>query len=77
MRSFFYPFISRDIGADATNVVKTDVFLADFKLFKEFDEVYKKYFDSEYRPTRATVAVSIPVYIFTLCFFESSSFIIY
>jgi 2-iminobutanoate/2-iminopropanoate deaminase len=41
---------------DFSNVVKTTIFLSDMNLFVPVNEVYGKYFESDY-PARETVAV--------------------
>jgi len=43
-------------GMDFSNVVKTTIFLSDMNLFVPVNEVYGKYFESDY-PARETVAV--------------------
>lgn len=40
-----------------TNVVKTTIFITDMKQFGEVNEIYGKYFDSDF-PARETVQVS-------------------
>lgn len=44
-------------GMDFTNVVKTTIFLTDMNRFSEVNEVYGKYFKSNF-PARETVQVS-------------------
>ena len=41
---------------DFANVVKTTIFLSDMDLFGQVNEIYGKYFDSDF-PARETVAV--------------------
>ena len=41
---------------DFTNVIKTTIFLSDMNLFADVNEVYGKFFDTNY-PARETVAV--------------------
>jgi 2-iminobutanoate/2-iminopropanoate deaminase len=48
--------ILQEAEMDFTNVVKTTIFLSDMILFGEVNEVYGKYFDSNF-PARETVAV--------------------
>ena len=43
-------------GADFSMVVKTSIFLSDMALFAQVNEVYGKYFKSDF-PARETVAV--------------------
>ncbi|CAN5241931.1 RidA family protein [soil metagenome] len=43
-------------GMDFSNIVKTTIFLSDMDLFKEVNNVYNSYFESDY-PARETVAV--------------------
>ncbi|KOA20828.1 2-iminobutanoate/2-iminopropanoate deaminase [Clostridium homopropionicum DSM 5847] len=47
--------ILKEAGTDFVHVFKTTCFLADMKYFKEFNEVYSKYFVSN--PARSCVAV--------------------
>ena len=44
-------------GMSFSNVVKTTIFLTDMNRFSELNEVYGKYFESDF-PTRETVQVS-------------------
>jgi 2-iminobutanoate/2-iminopropanoate deaminase len=44
-------------GMDFGNVVKTTIFITDMNRFSEMNEVYAKYFDSNF-PARETVQVS-------------------
>ena len=44
-------------GMEFSHVVKTTIFLTDMKAFSEVNEVYGKYFDSNF-PARETVQVS-------------------
>ena len=44
-------------GMEFSNVVKTTIFLTDMNAFSEVNEVYGKYFDSNF-PARETVQVS-------------------
>lgn len=44
-------------GVDFSNVVKTTIFITDMNRFSEINEVYGKYFTSEF-PARETVQVS-------------------
>ena len=44
-------------GMTFNNVVKTTIFLTDMKRFSELNEIYGKYFESDF-PTRETVQVS-------------------
>ena len=44
-------------GMSFNNVVKTTIFLTDMNRFSELNEVYGKYFESDF-PTRETVQVS-------------------
>ena len=44
-------------GMDFSNVVKTTIFITDMNRFSEMNEVYGKYFTSEF-PARETVQVS-------------------
>lgn len=48
--------ILQEAGMTFDNVVKTTIFLSDMTLFSTVNEVYGKYFSSEY-PARETVAV--------------------
>ena len=43
-------------GMNFSNVVKTTIFLSDMDLFEQVNEIYGKYFDSDF-PARETVAV--------------------
>ncbi len=45
-----------EAGLDFSNVVKTTIFLSDMQLFAEVNEIYGKYFSSDF-PARETVAV--------------------
>ncbi|KAF2666439.1 protein MMF1, mitochondrial precursor [Microthyrium microscopicum] len=47
--------ILAEAGSDISKVVKTTVFLADMKSFKEMNETYEQYF--AHRPARSCVAV--------------------
>ena len=49
--------ILREAGMDFSNVVKTSIFLTDMNRFSEMNEVYGKYFESDF-PARETVQVS-------------------
>jgi len=49
--------ILQQAGMDFSNVVKTTIFLMDMNRFSELNEVYGKYFDSDF-PARETVQVS-------------------
>lgn len=49
--------ILKEAGYDFGNIVKTTIFLTDMKNFAAVNEVYGKYFDSDF-PARETVAVS-------------------
>jgi 2-iminobutanoate/2-iminopropanoate deaminase len=49
--------ILQQAGMDFSNVVKTTIFLTDMNRFSELNEVYGKYFDSDF-PARETVQVS-------------------
>ena len=44
-------------GMSFNNVVKTTIFLTDMNRFSELNEIYGKYFESDF-PTRETVQVS-------------------
>jgi 2-iminobutanoate/2-iminopropanoate deaminase len=44
-------------GMDFSNVVKTNIFITDMHRFSELNEVYGKYFESDF-PVRETVQVS-------------------
>ena len=48
--------ILKEAGMQFSNVVKTTIFLSDMQLFAEVNEVYGKYFDTDF-PARETVAV--------------------
>jgi 2-iminobutanoate/2-iminopropanoate deaminase len=48
--------ILSEAGMDFSHVVKTTIFLSDMSLFATVNEVYGKYFKSEF-PARETVAV--------------------
>lgn len=48
--------ILTEAGMDFANVVKTTIFLSDMGLFATVNEVYGKYFSSDF-PARETVAV--------------------
>jgi len=49
--------ILKEAGMDFSNVVKTSIFITDMNRFSEINEVYGKYFQSEF-PARETVQVS-------------------
>ena len=49
--------ILQQAGMDFSNVVKTTIFLTDMNRFSELNEVYGRYFDSNF-PARETVQVS-------------------
>ena len=49
--------ILQQAAMDFSNVVKTTIFLTDMNRFSELNEVYGKYFDSDF-PARETVQVS-------------------
>lgn len=49
--------ILQHAGMEFSNVVKTAIFITDMNRFAEINEVYGKYFDSEF-PARETVQVS-------------------
>lgn len=48
--------VLKEAGAGFENVVKTTIFLKDMSLFTEVNEVYGKFFTSDF-PARETVAV--------------------
>ena len=48
--------ILAEAGLDFSAVVKTTIFLSDMELFSQVNEIYGKYFDSDF-PARETVAV--------------------
>lgn len=48
--------VLKSAAMDFTNVVKTTIFLSDMNLFSAVNEVYGKYFSSDF-PARETVAV--------------------
>lgn len=48
--------ILSEAGMDFSNIVKTTIFLSDMSLFATVNEVYGKYFQSNF-PARETVAV--------------------
>ncbi len=48
--------ILSEAGMDFSNIVKTTIFLSDMSLFATVNEVYGKYFQSDF-PARETVAV--------------------
>ena len=48
--------ILAEAGFNFSHVVKTTIFLSDMQLFAEVNEIYSKYFESDY-PARETVAV--------------------
>ncbi|HEX6193667.1 MAG TPA: RidA family protein [Chitinophagaceae bacterium] len=49
--------ILKEAGMKFSNVVKTTIFLTDMHRFAEVNEIYGKYFDSDF-PARETVQVS-------------------
>jgi len=49
--------ILEQAGMDFSNVVKTTIFITDMKRFAEMNEVYGKYFETNF-PARETVQVS-------------------
>jgi 2-iminobutanoate/2-iminopropanoate deaminase len=49
--------ILQDAGMTFRNVVKTTIFLTDMNRFSEVNEVYGKYFETDF-PARETVQVS-------------------
>ena len=49
--------ILKQAGMDFSNVVKTTIFITDMNRFSEINEVYGKYFDTNF-PARETVQVS-------------------
>ena len=42
-------------GSGLDRVVKVTVFLSDWKYFKEMNEAYAEFFDTEHAPARSTV----------------------
>lgn len=48
--------ILAEAGMDFSNAVKTTIFLSDMSLFSEVNEIYGRYFTSDF-PARETVAV--------------------
>lgn len=48
--------ILENSGLGFSNVIKTTIFLSDMKLFVNVNEVYGKFFDTDY-PARETIAV--------------------
>ena len=48
--------ILSEAGMNFNNVVKTTIFLSDMELFGQVNEIYGKYFESDF-PARETVAV--------------------
>ncbi len=51
--------IVKAAGGDLKNIVKINVYLSKPDLYKEFNEIYSKYFN-EWRPARTTVAAKPP-----------------
>ena len=49
--------ILKEAGMNFNNVVKTSIFITDMNRFAEINEVYGKYFESDF-PARETVQVS-------------------
>lgn len=49
--------ILQETGMDFNNVVKTTIFITDMNRFAEVNEIYGKYFNSDF-PARETVQVS-------------------
>lgn len=49
--------IIKDSNSKLENIVKCNIFLKDMNNFKEFNEVYSKYFN-DYKPARSCVAVA-------------------
>ena len=49
--------ILKEAGMNFSNVVKTSIFITDMNRFAEINEVYGKYFESDF-PARETVQVS-------------------
>lgn len=55
--------ILQEAGLSFNNVVKTTIFLTDMHRFTDVNEVYGKYFDSDF-PARETVAVlALPKFV--------------
>lgn len=55
--------ILQEAGLNFSNVVKTTIFLTDMHRFTDVNEVYGKYFDSDF-PARETVAVlALPKFV--------------
>lgn len=50
--------ILKEAGLSFLNVVKTTVYLKNISDFSVFNEVYSKYFISDFKPARSTVEVS-------------------
>ena len=48
--------ILESVGLGFSNVIKTTIFLSDMELFANVNEVYSKFFDTDY-PARETIAV--------------------
>ena len=48
--------ILAEAGMNFNNVVKTTIFLSDMELFSQVNDIYGKYFDTDF-PARETVAV--------------------
>ena len=48
--------ILSEAGMNFNNVVKTTIFLSDMELFNQVNDIYGKYFDTDF-PARETVAV--------------------
>lgn len=55
--------VLKEAGMDFSHVVKTSIFISDMKQFGVINEVYGKYFSSEF-PARETVEVAaLPKYV--------------
>ncbi|CAN5421936.1 RidA family protein [soil metagenome] len=48
--------ILTEAGMDFSNIVKTSIFLSDMDLFAQVNEIYAKYFTTDF-PARETIAV--------------------
>lgn len=52
--------ILQETGYSIEDIIQANVYLSSMVLFKEFNEEYAKYFESDY-PARVTVAADLPL----------------
>ncbi len=50
--------VLKEAGMDATNIIKTSVFVSDMNMYSRINAIYAKYFDEDTAPARELVEVA-------------------